>query len=109
MLKIYALGFLSAYDQIMDGMVETDKNELFSAYIKSLHEKPEEYLNDSKALEKACSEFLESGKNLISELQSDEIGTFLEQKIKNSNSRFYSKFFAIGLFRILELTGIIIN
>jgi hypothetical protein len=40
---VYALGFVSVFDQILDGFDAGDKSALFSAYVKAIGEDPAKY------------------------------------------------------------------
>jgi hypothetical protein len=42
-LQVYALGFVSVFDQILDGFDAGDKEALFSAYVKAIGEDPAQY------------------------------------------------------------------
>lgn len=41
--QVYALGFVSVFDQILDGFDSTDKTAIFNAYIEALGEDPKKY------------------------------------------------------------------
>ncbi|CAD7705285.1 unnamed protein product [Ostreobium quekettii] len=106
--EIFALGLTSAFDQILEGFPSNDREKLFSAYIKSLDEDPRRYRSDAAALEKAC----EGLQGVDSVVPSQQGSNMLQKKLADIASRaadgkfFYSKFFAVGLFRLLELTGV---
>jgi len=106
---IFALGFVSAFDQILEGFDSPAKDDIFNAYLKSLDENPSTYRSDATKLESACREL----NGNLDDLVSDEIKnsnllksslTRIAENAKNGNF-YYTKFFAIGLFRVLELTG----
>ena len=41
---VFALGFITVYDQLMDGYPsDEDREAIFQAYIKALYEDPEQY------------------------------------------------------------------
>jgi hypothetical protein len=42
-LQVYALGFVSVFDQILDGFDAGDKEALFGAYVKAIGEDPAQY------------------------------------------------------------------
>eukprot|EP00210_Caulerpa_lentillifera_P004911 g4687.t1 len=106
---IFALGFMSAFDQILEGFDPEAKEDILGAYLNSLDEDSALYKADAVKLESACKE-LEGG---LDTLLSEEgnASNLLKKSLKSiaQNARngefFYSKFFAIGLFRVLELTG----
>lgn len=103
---IYALGVVSAFDQILESMEETQRDEIFTAYIGALGEQAATYRADATNLEKLAGEL--SGPD---GLVADASGSALQQSLaevasKSADGKFnYNKFFAIGLFRLLELTG----
>ncbi|GMH36568.1 hypothetical protein BSKO_04436 [Bryopsis sp. KO-2023] len=104
---IFAMGVTSAFDQILEDLGD-EGQVLFEAYIESLGEDPKQYRSDSKALEEACSG-LEGISSLVpSDGEStpvSEIVSKVAAQVKEGNFH-YNKFFAIGLFRLLELTGV---
>lgn len=103
---IHALGVVSAFDQILDSLPEAERNAIFTAYIGALGEEAETYRKDAAELEKLASEV--SGPSAMT---ADASGSFLQQALASVASaseagKFaYNKFFAIGLFRLLELSG----
>jgi hypothetical protein len=48
-LQVFALGFVSVFDQVLDGMSE-DKDQIFKAYIGALDEDAERYRADADKL-----------------------------------------------------------
>jgi hypothetical protein len=42
-MQVYALGFVSVFDQVMDGYTAGDKDAMFSAYVRALNEDPAKY------------------------------------------------------------------
>jgi hypothetical protein len=42
-LQVYALGFVSVFDQILDGFESDQKDKIFSSYINALGEDPAQY------------------------------------------------------------------
>lgn len=42
-LQVFGLGFVSVFDQVLEGLAEGDKEALFKAYISSLDENAEQY------------------------------------------------------------------
>ena len=140
-LQVFGLGFVSVFDQVLEGLPDGDKSALFSAYIGSLGENGDQYrqvcswassiiiaswllcdrartvsreahlswlmrMQDAEKVEALAKEL--SGP---SELKPDAEGSELQKKLasiaeRSSQGNFlYTKFFAIGLFRLLELTG----
>lgn len=109
LLQVMALGFVSVYDQILDGLADEERSAVFKAYIEALGESPEQYRSDAAKLEKMASE-LSSGAG-ASGLTADASGSELQQVLakvadaSKDGKLAYNKFFAIGLFRLLELAG----
>lgn len=100
---VFALGFCTVYDQLMDGFGdETQVNKIFDAYIKSLEEDPSKYRADATALEEWASQ--QSAESLASATFTGPAADLAEVASRAAAGNFqYSKFFAIGVFRILEL------
>jgi hypothetical protein len=42
-LQVYALGFVSVFDQILDGFDSSAKDKIFAAYVQALGEDPAKY------------------------------------------------------------------
>lgn len=102
---VSALGFSSVFDGIMDGApLEADK--IFDAYISALAQDPATFRDDTAALEAWAG-----AAGGIGGLVPDAAGDAVQQRLAGvaqmigDGDFFYSKFFAIGLFRILELGG----
>lgn len=101
---IFALGITSVFNQILDDVDEAERDAIFDSYIKALDEKPSDYRSDAEELTKlaeACSS--------VDDLKLDAGGSALEKALADVKARtddgsfFYTRFFAIGLFRLLEL------
>lgn len=103
---VFALGVVSAYEQILESLSETDRNTIFAAYISALGENADQYKADAAQLESLATTM--TGPDALAP---DANGNALQQALfavadKSAAGTFsYSKFFAIGLFRLLELTG----
>jgi len=103
--EVFALGFVSVFDQVLDGMPE-DTDHIFRAYIGALDEDAGKYREDADKLAGWAKELKSA-----SELTPSEDGNDVQKLLAGIASRskegkfLYSKFFAIGLFRLLELTG----
>merc|ERR1739848_265417 len=97
---------VSVYDGILEDF-PGDKDALFAAYLKALKEEPEKYRSDATAL----TEFASSVSS-IEDLLPNASGSAFQQEFAQCASAFseknkvYNKFFAIGLFRILELASL---
>lgn len=107
--EIFALGLMSALDQILDGFPGSDKDQIIEAYLKSLGEDVKQYRDDAASIEKSCAD-LDGIHGLVPNPEGGN--TPLQKKMAAISSRaskgdfLYTKFFAVGLFRILELTGL---
>lgn len=102
---VFALGFVSVYDQLMDGYPsDGDREAIFRAYIYALNEDPEQYRSDAKKLEEWAGS--QDAKSIV-EFQSrdGEVEGILKdiaERAREKKNFSYSRFFAIGLFRLLE-------
>jgi len=105
--KIFALGFISVYDGIMSSF-PGDKEELLGAYLGALEEDRETYREDSGSLTTWASS-LSNG--TVDDLLANAQGSAQQQEFATyaagfgDKTRQYNKFFAIGMFRLLELAG----
>lgn len=105
---VFALGFVTVYDQLMEGYPsDEDRDAIFQAYIKALNEDPEQYRIDAKKLEEwARSQTATSLVEFAS--REGEVESTLKdiaERAGNKGNFSYSRFFAIGLFRLLELAN----
>jgi photosystem II biogenesis protein Psp29 len=99
---VFALGLVSVFDQILDGP-EVDKDALFDAYVNALGESPAQYRKDAKMMEQWAS----AGASITPDASGSEGQQVLAQ-IKarvDANNFYYTRLFAVGLFRILESSG----
>ncbi|WIA12528.1 hypothetical protein OEZ86_003487 [Tetradesmus obliquus] len=103
---VYALGFVSVFDQILDGFDAGDKAALFGAYVNAIGEDPSQYRADAEQLE-AQARSLGSPDGLVPDASGNELQQALAAVAASTESgKFaYNRFFAVGLFRLLELTG----
>lgn len=102
---VFALGFVTVYDQLMDGYPnEADRDAIFKAYIAALNEDPELYRSDAKKLEEWAA--AQSGSGIADFTGKDgEVEAALKdiaERAAGKEAFHYSRFFAIGLFRLLE-------
>uniref|UniRef100_A0A5B7AQ42 Uncharacterized protein n=1 Tax=Davidia involucrata TaxID=16924 RepID=A0A5B7AQ42_DAVIN len=105
---VFALGFVTVYDQLMEGYPsDEDRDAIFQAYIKALEESPEQYRKDAQKLEEWAR--AQTASSLIDFPSRDgEIEGILKdiaERAVSKGSFSYSRFFAIGLFRLLELAN----
>nr|GLL22950.1 protein THYLAKOID FORMATION1, chloroplastic [Ipomoea trifida] len=105
---VFALGFVTVYDRLMEGYpTEEDKEAIFKAYIKALNEEPEQYRADAQKLE-AWARSQDANSLVDFSSREGEVESILKDISKRAgskNSFSYSRFFAIGLFRLLELSN----
>jgi photosystem II biogenesis protein Psp29 len=103
--EVFALGFVSVFDQVLEGMPE-DTDNIFRAYIGALDEDADKYRADADKLAGWAKE-LKSASELTPSEEGNDVQKLLAGiAARSKEGKFlYSKFFAIGLFRLLELTG----
>lgn len=105
---VFALGFVTVYDQLMDGYPsDEDRGAIFQAYIKALKEEPEQYRKDAQKLEEWAQA---QNPNSLVEFSSREgevegILKDIAERAGGKGDFSYSRFFAVGLFRLLELAN----
>ncbi|XP_061336804.1 protein THYLAKOID FORMATION1, chloroplastic-like [Gastrolobium bilobum] len=105
---VFALGFVTVYEQLMEGYPsDEDRDAIFQAYIKALNEDPNKYRVDAQKLEEWAR-----AQNPTSLVEFSSREGELEGILKDIAERAggkgdfsYSRFFAIGLFRLLELAN----
>ncbi|EFJ41122.1 hypothetical protein VOLCADRAFT_107813 [Volvox carteri f. nagariensis] len=141
--EIFALGFVSVYEQILESLPQSERDAIFVSYVKALGEDPEAYKRDSERVEKAAGA-LSGPDALVPDAEGSDVqtsayiwayhqrrgemrmpwrtrtwgqgssslgvcsyGKALDAiKAASAADAFsYNKFVAIGLFRLLELTG----
>ncbi|XP_022930881.1 protein THYLAKOID FORMATION1, chloroplastic-like [Cucurbita pepo subsp. pepo] len=105
---VFALGFVTVYDQLMDGYPsDEDREAIFQAYIKALNEDPEQYRIDAQKLEEWARS--QSAASLVEfaskEGEVESVLKDIAERAASKGSFSYSRFFAIGLFRLLELAN----
>ncbi|KAL3153476.1 hypothetical protein ABBQ38_011808 [Trebouxia sp. C0009 RCD-2024] len=104
--EVFALGFVSVFDQITEGLPGNGPSDIFNAYMTALQEDPEQYRKDAKRMEEMASQ-LSDPSELTPTTDGNEIQKLLGSIAERAKEDkfLYTKFFAIGLFRLLELTG----
>ncbi|CAL5342531.1 unnamed protein product [Camellia sinensis] len=105
---VFALGFVTVFDQLMEGYPsDEDREAIFQAYINALKEDHDQYRNDAKKLEEWAR--AQNASSLINFSSSEgEVEGLLKDiaaRAGGEGSFSYSRFFAIGLFRLLELAN----
>nr|XP_043640276.1 protein THYLAKOID FORMATION1, chloroplastic [Erigeron canadensis] len=105
---VFALGFVTVYDQLMEGYPsDEDKEAIFQAYVKALNEDPQQYRADAEKLEtwgraqnpSTLVDFSSKTGEVEDELKD------IAERAGGNGSFSYSRFFAVGLFRLLELAN----
>lgn len=105
---VFALGFVTVYDQLMEGYPsDQDRDAIFKAYIEALNEDPKQYRIDAQKMEEwARSQTSASLVDFFS--REGEVESVLKDIAGRAGSKegfSYSRFFAVGLFRLLELAS----
>ncbi|KAG8099679.1 hypothetical protein GUJ93_ZPchr0013g37766 [Zizania palustris] len=106
--SVFALGFVTVYDQLMEGYPsDEDRDAIFKSYITALNEDPEQYRSDAQKMEEWARS--QNGNSLVEFSSRDgEIEATLKdisERAQGKGNFSYSRFFAVGLFRLLELTN----
>lgn len=104
---VFALGFVTVYDQLMDGYPsDEDKENIFKAYVNALNEDPQQYRSDAQKLEEWARN--QSSATLVEfssrEGEIEGVLKDIAERAGGNGSFSYSRFFAVGLFRLLELS-----
>ncbi|XP_021776446.1 protein THYLAKOID FORMATION1, chloroplastic-like [Chenopodium quinoa] len=105
---VFALGFVTVYDQLMEGYPsDEDRSAIFEAYIRALNEDPEQYRKDAQKLEEWGR--TQTSASLVDfssrEGEIEDILKDIAARAGGNGSFSYSRFFAVGLFRLLELAN----
>lgn len=105
---IFALGFVTVYDKLMEGYPsDEDRDAIFQAYINALNEDPEQYRIDARKLEEWAR--VQNPSSLVEfSSKEGEVEGILKDIAKRAGGKgefSYSRFFAVGLFRLLELAN----
>ncbi|XP_066397879.1 protein THYLAKOID FORMATION1, chloroplastic-like [Miscanthus floridulus] len=105
---VFGLGFVTVYDQLMEGYPSNeDRDSIFRAYITALNEDPDQYRADALKMEEWARS--QNGSSLYDFSSRDgEIEAILKdisERAKGKGNFSYSRFFAVGLFRLLELAN----
>ena len=105
---LYALGLSSVLDAVLEGLegAAGDRDAVFDAFIKSLGEDPARYRSDAAEMAKFAKE--SSGADALAPSAD---GSFGQKALATVAARaasgelYYSRFLAVGIFRLLELSG----
>ncbi|XP_028808483.1 protein THYLAKOID FORMATION1, chloroplastic [Neltuma alba] len=105
---VFALGFVTVYDQLMDGYPsDEDRDAIFQAYIRALKEEPEQYRIDAQKLEEWARAQNPTSLVEFSSREGEVEGILkdIAERAGGKGDFSYSRFFAVGLFRLLELAN----
>jgi len=106
--SVTALGFLTVFEQLMDGYRdEAERAKVLDAYVGALNQDAAEYKASAAALEdwakdqtaESLVNFADASGAIPTEFKS------IAEKAKSGKGFQYSKFFGVGMFRLLELTA----
>ncbi|XP_010904849.1 protein THYLAKOID FORMATION1, chloroplastic [Elaeis guineensis] len=105
---VFALGFVTVFEQLMEGYPgNDDRDAIFSAYIQALKEDPEQYRCDAQKLEEWAR--AQNANTLVDfssrEGEVEDILKNISERAQGKGNFSYSRFLAIGLFRLLELAN----
>ncbi|KAG6661357.1 protein THYLAKOID FORMATION1, chloroplastic-like [Carya illinoinensis] len=105
---VFALGFVTVYDQLMEGYPsDEDRDAIFKAYIRALKEDPDQYRIDAQKLEDWARAQTATSLVEFASREGEVEGMFkdIAERAGRKESFSYSRFFAVGLFRLLELAN----
>jgi photosystem II biogenesis protein Psp29 len=105
---VFALGFVTVYDQLMEGYPsDEDTDAIFKAYINALKEDPEQYRVDAQKLEDWARAQNSTSLIEFSSREGEVEGVLkdIAERAGGKGDFSYSRFFAVGLFRLLELAN----
>ncbi|KAI4334034.1 hypothetical protein L6164_018774 [Bauhinia variegata] len=105
---VFGLGFVTVYDQLMEGYPsDEDREAIFQAYIRALKEDPDQYRINAQKLEEWTR--AQNSTSLVEfSSREGEIEGILKDIAERAGGKgdfSYSRFFAVGLFRLLELAN----
>ncbi|KAJ8466906.1 hypothetical protein OPV22_029458 [Ensete ventricosum] len=105
---VFALGFVTVYEQLMEGYSDSeDRDAIFNTYIQALKEDPDQYRSDARKLEEWARAQTAASLVEFSSREGEIEGTLkdISERVEGKGNFSYSRFFAIGLFRLLELAN----
>ncbi|KAL2474215.1 Protein THYLAKOID FORMATION 1 [Forsythia ovata] len=105
---VFALGFVTVYDQLMEGYPsDEDRGTIFKAYIEALNEEPDQYRADARKVEEWARAQTASTLVDFASREGEIEGSLkdIAERAGIKGSFSYSRFFAVGLFRLLELAN----
>lgn len=101
---IYALGVISVIDQVMDGYDEAKAAEIIEAMMTSVGQDYATYKADAAKMEEVASS-LSAADLVAGEGNAVQSAIAAAKANQEADSFLYNRFFAVGLFRLLELAG----
>ncbi|QCE09623.1 protein THYLAKOID FORMATION1, chloroplastic-like [Vigna unguiculata] len=105
---VFALGFVTVYDKLMEGYPsDEDRDAIFQAYINALKEDPQQYRIDARKLEEWARVQNPSSLLEFSSKEGEVEGILkdIAERAAGKGEFSYNRFFAVGLFRLLELAN----
>ena len=102
--SVFALGVLSVFEQLFASL--EDKDAIFNAYVGALCEDADKYRTDAKALAQAAEASKGSAVTPLDASDSALAVALEEVRASGAVGKQHTKFFAIGLFRVLELAEV---
>ena len=98
--KLSSLGFVSVYDQLFEGFPnEEEKNKIFECFVSALNEDPAQVRADAAEL----ASFAESASGVDGLVASPVLAAM--KPLVEDRQFAYSRYDAVGLFRMLELAN----
>ncbi|XP_071692471.1 protein THYLAKOID FORMATION1, chloroplastic-like [Rutidosis leptorrhynchoides] len=105
---VFALGFVTVFDQLMEGYPsDADREAIFQAYVNALNEDPQQYRADAQKLE-AWGRAQNPTSLVDFSSKTGEVEDILKDvaaRAGGGGNFSYSRFIAVGLFRLLELAN----
>lgn len=104
---VFAVGLLTVFEQLFDNYQDEDtRAKIFEAYISALGETAVQYKRDAAVLEAWAKEQTAESLADFASAQGDAATMLQEIATRTGDKKQfkYSKFFAVGLFRLLELS-----
>lgn len=105
--EVTALGLVSIFDQVLAGLPDAERALIFDAFVLALEEDPAQYRADAAKLEAWAKALPNGAADIKPDAAGDEVQAALARvaAATASSSFLYTKFFAVGLFRLLEVAG----
>eukprot|EP00899_Mesostigma_viride_P028484 jgi/Mesvir1/8820/Mv02721-RA.1 len=102
---VFACGVVTIFDQLMDGYDVEKSQAIFAAYIRALNEDPQQYKTDSEMMQTWARTQSSATIAVFSDGNSVEQKALTGLAAQAAAGEFhYNRFFAVGMFRLLELS-----